>query len=66
MRRYTQASALAITLLIPTFATAQDVSVSAGATLTSRYLFNGLEHWCCASALVGSRISGFLCGDMGV
>ncbi|MGR3509103.1 MAG: TorF family putative porin [Sulfitobacter sp.] len=43
MRRYTQASALAITLLIPTFATAQDVSVSAGATLTSRYLFNGLE-----------------------
>lgn len=43
MHRYVQASALAISVAMPTLVTAQDVSVSAGATLTSRYLFNGLE-----------------------
>ena len=43
MRSLFATSALALAIALPTFAAAQDLSVSAGATLTSEYLANGIK-----------------------
>lgn len=43
MRHFIVAIAMAAGIALPCHANAQELSVSAGATLTSRYLFNGIE-----------------------
>ena len=64
MRSALVSTALALGLAIPTFASAEGLSVSYGATLTSRYLANGIKQTTGAAfqPWVEAEIQGFFFG----
>ncbi|MDO9524670.1 MAG: TorF family putative porin [Gemmobacter sp.] len=64
MRHLLASSALALTVAVPSLSAAQDVSVSAGFTLTSRYIASGIEQTKGAAfqPYVEAEINGFYAG----
>jgi uncharacterized protein (TIGR02001 family) len=64
MRSIVKSSALVLGLALPSVAAAQEISVSAGATLTSRYVSNGVEQTTGAAfqPWVEAEVNGFYAG----
>lgn len=64
MRRLLATSALALSLIGPSALAAQDLSVSAGATLTTRYVSNGIEQTTGAAfqPYIEAEVNGFYAG----